>query len=423
MVQQQLLVVPAHYLKVTVRSVATPSAPGDCQCFSTAGQHPQINFLVTSMQTATRNPVSLAHESNCALQIPAFQNVAPCLVLCVCVSMCVSESVLVSLLLSLFFCLSLLSAMCLSVCFLSVCSCVRALSLSLSLYIYIYIYINARLFSLRDALSLLCMTVFSLFYFSVSACVSSFLPLSCAPPCILLLSRICCYRMSSWVCSSLLALSCLSPCCACRPPYVPLCSCLCALFAALRLLFLLYASAPFLRVSLCVCCCPVLALLSVSLPLAFLPLYSVSALSPLLVFSCSNYYFSSLPGLLFSLFVLYSAARVCCGLSSVFSTLSSLLLPAFSLAARACLRLLSLSLPSLPAVMCLPLPVHLLQRPVTPSGFFVFVQAPERHRILAAPVNLEATMRAVSSKAKCGCSAAEQHSMRNILVTSTRTSN
>eukprot|EP01052_Picozoa_sp_SAG31_P014317 SAG31_NODE_885_length_11254_cov_14.613088_4_plen_396_part_00 len=394
-----------------MRSVATPSAPGDCQCFSTAGQHSQINFLVTSMQTAT-HPVSLAHESNCAHQIPAFQNVAPCLVLCVtvcfyvCVRVCTAIVAPLSVLLSLSL-VSYVSVFLLPLCLL-LCSC----SLSID---------DLCLFSLCDALSLLCVTVFSLFYFPVSACVS--LP-SCP---YLVLRRVSCSFLVSAVivCRPGYALLCLLSLVSLPAAPAALLMCLsaraCVLCSLLSACCLCSMPPLLFSGSLCVCCCPVLALLSVSLPLAFLPLYSVSALSPLLVFSCSNYYFSSLPGLLFSLFVLYSAAGVCCGLSSVFSTLSSLLLPAFSLAARACLRLLSLSLPSLPAVMCLPLPVHLLQRPVTPSGFCVFVQTPERHRILA-PANLEEAMRAVSSKAKCGCSAAEQHSMSNILVTSTRTS-
>lgn len=70
MEQQQLLVVPAN-LKAMTQSVAIPSTVGVCGCFSTAGQHSQINFLVTSMQTAT-HPVSMAHESNCAHQLSAF---------------------------------------------------------------------------------------------------------------------------------------------------------------------------------------------------------------------------------------------------------------------------------------------------------------------------------------------------------------
>eukprot|EP01050_Picozoa_sp_SAG11_P031499 SAG11_NODE_9812_length_879_cov_0.644872_1_plen_173_part_10 len=51
-----------------VRSVAIPSTPGDCRCFS-AAQHSQINFLVTRIQVAT-HPVSLSHQSNCAHQLP-----------------------------------------------------------------------------------------------------------------------------------------------------------------------------------------------------------------------------------------------------------------------------------------------------------------------------------------------------------------
>lgn len=153
--QLQLLVMPAN-LKVTVRSVAIPSTAGVCGCFTTAGQHSQIKILVTCTWTATQT-VSLSHESNCAHQLLAFQNIAPCLVLCVAlVSMCVSVSValllcvclvcgrfccsccvmfsvfcccLCNVLLSLFFCLSLLSPMRLSFCFLSVCCYVRALSL------------------------------------------------------------------------------------------------------------------------------------------------------------------------------------------------------------------------------------------------------------------------------------------------------